>query len=117
MFSATGAVSGTPKTLKLDVAVTLPAWGYGGNGNVYVVAKTPALGAFAKRSDGGWSAVVGTEVTSAVSNPAKSSWEISVLDGSVDATELVGTEIYAGYGVSFSDMLARKQYRRVYTFQ
>ena len=110
--SMSAEATGTPSRRGLTVTVRFSAVDATQQGNLYVAAKLPD-GTWYALSRGSWSPV-GNELP-AYSGPfAYGTHSIELLRGQ-DATPLAGTEIYVGYGASAEELIARQQYKLVFT--
>jgi hypothetical protein len=125
--TATGTYGNATVVVTLDLAKALAGGSFAGLGqfasgyNIYVVALVPSavLGSgFALVATRGWTTLsfpIAAYMTGLAQN-ATDKIIISILSG-LDVTGLVGAEIYIGYGLSDTEMLAAQRYRGVYKVQ
>lgn len=120
--AATGTLGNATINVTLDLARVL-ANGFAGGYNVYLGALVPGRQAgtvtpvwFLKGGTGGW-APISSPLATFMENVALASVDerrvINVI-ANTDITRLIGTEIYIGYGLSDSEMLASNRYRGIY---
>ena len=109
-FSA--SASGPLQQLNLWAAIQVSAPDAGRTGGLYVAALVPGVGLFAL-SPGGWVPVADANLPAA--SPATlGSHMVSIL-AAADVAGLRGTQVFAGYGTSPSEMLERGTFGQIYT--
>ncbi len=97
---------------QLEVNITPSQLDLGKNGNYYVCAYVGS--SFYCKTPSGWVPWQGGKVP-VYRLGLLSESSIDVTDGSMDLSKIVGTEVYAGYGLSESDMFSNRKYAKVYT--
>lgn len=106
--------SGTLANRQIEVNITPSTTDTGKTGNYYVCAIVNTA-TYCKTSFG-WTPWQSDNIPvyrSGVLSPLS----INLIDGYGNLSNLVGTEIYSGYGVSESDMLINRKYAKVYTVE
>jgi hypothetical protein len=110
-FSALADASGPLHRSSITVRLQAGTADVGKNGQLYVVAVLPGGDAYALTPTG-W--VPGGSSYAPYASTTLGTHQITVASGQ-DLSSLVGTTVYAGYGTSLADLLARQAYARVYT--
>ena len=109
-FSA--SVSGPSQQLNLWAAIQVAASDAGRPGALYVAALVPGAGLFAL-SPGGWVPFM-TGTLPATGTATLGSHMVPILTAA-DVSGLRGTQVFAGYGASSSEMLERGTFALIYT--
>jgi hypothetical protein len=112
-FSARADASGPLNRTSLVVDLQAGSADVGKPGQLYVVAALPGGGGLYALGPDGWTAA-SASAAQAWQSVTLGTHRIPVLD-QVDLTALRGAELYAGYGSSLPDVLARQAYARVYS--
>ncbi len=107
------SVQGTNTHLTPKVTITPAASQIERNNNGYLVGAL-ANGMLLEKAASGWRVYGGGELVSLGSLQTLTGSSISVLED-MDVSQLGGTSFFAGYGVSFSDMLTNGSYQHIYT--
>lgn len=126
-----GTLGSATLTVSVDLSKALGGGSFAGQGqfaagyNIYVVALVPSgrLGLtsatwFVFPASRAWAAL-GSPIAAFMEGIAPTTTDpvvIPILE-SMDVTQLLGTEIYVGYGTSDAEMLAGSRYRGVYKIQ
>lgn len=110
-----GLPVGPLSTRGLTVALRPAAGDVGQTRQVFVAALVGAQ--WYVRSPAGWQPWNGGAMPAFSTRVLPANLNLQVLDGSLDLTGLVGTGIYAGYGVDAAEMIAKARYALVHTLQ
>ncbi|MFC4160947.1 outer membrane protein assembly factor BamB family protein [Chitinimonas lacunae] len=111
-FNATAQVSGTANNLTLSVLVSPSSAAANKMGRIYIA--TEYQGAWSAYNGQSWVPWNGTQALASVFTGQLLPKTIPVFRGN-DLSATRGMNVYAGMGVSFEDMLARGDYKLVYT--
>lgn len=112
-FSITGSVSGSNRQLVLNAAVEPATADNGKTGSLYIWALNNGSWYFLTAA--GWRPWNNEEIPPVYRMGALSRQTLPVLDGSLDVSSLVGTEVYVGYGLNLQDMLSGSKYTKIHT--
>ena len=115
----------TPLTAKtLSTTLTTDSADAGKTGSLFAVAVLPSGQLYSRDSSGGWTLWDGASpFKAAQSGVTLGSHAIDVLKTPTDVSGLVGAQVYVGYGIGAADsaaygnLLAARNYSKVYTVQ
>jgi hypothetical protein len=111
-FELTSATLGTLKKWSVFAQLDVADADQGMTGQVFVVAVLPNSTLFAL-TPVGWTAASQTHIPAYLEGRL-GTHTLDILTG-VDVSALGGTEVYVGYGTSFTEMLKRQQFGMAYT--
>ena len=115
-MAATVATTGDDHHLSLKASLQFNGAAAGTTDNVYVCAKLPD-GRMFFQSATGWVPFDYRTAPALQSGVTLGGNKLTVLDGSMDVSGLVGTVIYVGYGSNTGDLFSTDHYQLVYTIQ
>ncbi len=113
VFSITPHAVRNGNSLSLSAALTVSSADQGQPGFLYVVAWVPALGGLWALTPQGWQPVAGGGIA-AYASTTLGTHNLTVLAG-LDVSSLSGLMVFAGYGLSASDLLAGNKYALIYS--
>lgn len=107
--------AGTARNKRMSATITPAASDRGQTGSIYVAARTPQLAWYFLTPAGfvGWG---GGALPAYFTGPLQDT-TLTILDGSLDLRELIGTDLFIGYGRSADEMLQSGRYVKGSTVQ